>query len=90
MQFNSKFSQPNPSYKKRLPKISGVSKLVKKWQTTGSVCDKKRPSRRNVVTEDKVQDIQAQSKMSPQKTVKTTGTRNWNLTGFYIKSHKIN
>jgi hypothetical protein len=28
--------------------------------------------------------------MSPQKTVKTTGTRNWNLTGFYIKSHKIN
>jgi hypothetical protein len=51
---------------KELPKKWGVSKPIKKWQTTDSVCDKKKSSGRNVVTEGKVQDIQAVRNQSSQ------------------------
>jgi hypothetical protein len=30
---------------------------MKKWWAMGSVCDMKRQSKRNVITEEKVQDI---------------------------------
>jgi hypothetical protein len=42
-----------------VPTKSCVSKLVKKWWATGSVCDIKKQSKRTVLTEEKVRDTEA-------------------------------
>jgi hypothetical protein len=47
-----------------VPTKSCVNRLVKKWRATGSVCDKKQ-FKRNVLTEAKVQDIEARLQISP-------------------------
>jgi hypothetical protein len=47
-----------------VPTKSCVSKLVKNWQATGSVCDIKKQSKRIVLTDEKVQDTVAQLQIS--------------------------
>jgi hypothetical protein len=49
---------------------SCVSKLVKKWWATGSVCDIKKQSKKIVLTEEKVRDIEAQLQISPRKSLR--------------------
>jgi hypothetical protein len=48
-----------------VPTVSCVSKLVKKWWATGSVCDKKKQSERIVLTDETVWDIEARPQISP-------------------------
>jgi hypothetical protein len=43
---------------------SCVSKFVKKWRATGSVCDIKKQSKRIVLTDEKVGDIEARLQIS--------------------------
>jgi hypothetical protein len=50
-----------------VPTTLCVSNLVKKWGVTGSVCDIKKQSKRIVLTEEKVQDIEARLQISPRK-----------------------
>jgi hypothetical protein len=42
-----------------VPMKSYVSKLVKKWWATGSLCDMKKQLKRIVLTEEKFRDIEA-------------------------------
>jgi hypothetical protein len=44
-----------------------ISKLVKKWRAKGSVCDIKKQSKRIVLTDEKVRNIEARLHISPQK-----------------------
>jgi hypothetical protein len=53
-----------------VPTKSCVSKLVKKWRATGSVCDLKKKSKRIVLTEEKVRDIEARLQISPRKSLR--------------------
>jgi hypothetical protein len=50
-----------------VPTESCVSKPVRKWRTTSSVCDIKKQSQRIVLTEEKVRDIEARLQISPRK-----------------------
>jgi hypothetical protein len=52
-----------PKFRRRypdspIPTKSCVSKVVKQWRATGSVCDMKKQSKRIVLTEEKVRDIE--------------------------------
>jgi hypothetical protein len=49
-----------------VPTASCVSRLVKKWQATGSVCDIKKQPMRIVLTDEKVRDIEARLQISPR------------------------
>jgi hypothetical protein len=49
--------------KENLQKLQCIvyQSVSKKWWIMGSGCDKKRQSKRNVLTEEKVKDVQTQS-----------------------------
>jgi hypothetical protein len=47
-----------------VPTKSCVSKLVKNWRATGSVCEIKKQSKRIVLTEEKVRDVEARLQIS--------------------------
>jgi hypothetical protein len=51
---------------RQFPQSRYVSKLVKKWRPKGSVCDIKKQSKRILLTDEKVRDIEAQLQISPR------------------------
>jgi hypothetical protein len=53
-----------------VPTASYVSKLVRKWWTTGSVCHMKKQSKRIVLTDENVRDIEARLQISPRKSLR--------------------
>jgi hypothetical protein len=53
-----------------VPTASCVSKLVKKWQATGSVCDMKKQPKRIVLSDKKVWVIEARLQISPRKSLR--------------------
>jgi hypothetical protein len=65
-----------------------VSKLVKKLWIKGSVCDEKKQSKRNVLTEEKVKDSMVRDQSS--QTVEMPGAKSWCLTGISIQGYKTN
>jgi hypothetical protein len=64
----SKFRRKYPD--SPVPTKSCVSKLVKKWWTTVSVHDIKMQSKRTVLTEEKVRDVEAQLQISLRKSLR--------------------
>jgi hypothetical protein len=52
------------------PTKSCVSKLLKKWRATGSVCDIKKELKKIVLTEEKVRDTEARLLISPRKSLR--------------------
>jgi hypothetical protein len=54
-------------------------RAVKEWQILGSVWDKRRQTKRNVVTKEEIQDIQAQLEVQIMKVLGTRNTFQWNL-----------
>ena len=66
--FARRFRQKYPD--SPVPTKSCVNRLLKKWRATGSVSDKKKQSKRTVLTELKVQDIQARLQISPRKSLR--------------------
>lgn len=53
-----------------IPTESCLSKLMKKWHTTGSVCDIPRKRERHVLTVEKLEDIRVRLEISPRKSLK--------------------
>ncbi|PNF37420.1 hypothetical protein B7P43_G16027 [Cryptotermes secundus] len=66
--FARRFRQKYPD--SPVPTKSCVNRLLKKWRATGSVSDKKKQSKRTVLTEEKVKDIQARLQISPRKSLR--------------------
>jgi hypothetical protein len=53
-----------------VPTASCVSKLVKKWRATGSLCDMKKQQKRIVLTDEKVRDIEPRLQISLRKSLR--------------------
>jgi hypothetical protein len=58
-----------------VPTASYVSKFVKKWRATGSVCDIKKKPKRIALTDEKVRDIEARLQVSPRKSLRRLARR---------------
>jgi hypothetical protein len=53
-----------------VPTKSCVSKLIKKWRTTGSVLNKTRHRKKTVLTDENLEDIRARLEISPRKSLR--------------------
>jgi hypothetical protein len=53
-----------------VPTKSCVSKLIKKWRTTGPVLDKTRHRKKTMLTDEKLEDIRARLEISPRKSLR--------------------
>jgi hypothetical protein len=63
-----KFRRKYPDYP--VPTPLCVSKLVKKWWASLSVCDMKKQPKRILLTNEKVRDIEARLQTSPRKSLR--------------------
>jgi hypothetical protein len=52
-----------------VPSQPHANQLIRKWHSTGSVLDKMKERKRNVLTEEKLTDIQATLQLSPRKSL---------------------
>jgi S-adenosylmethionine synthetase len=72
-----------------VPTQSRVSKLVKKWRATGSVCDIKKQSKRIVLTEEKVRDIEARLQTNPRKSLGRLAKETGVSVGYAFRATKL-